>query len=1273
MDEANNNMISDLKNSSIEKISESYPLISSLKQFLENPNINIQDFKNWLTFTQNLLSQNSISFKNFLLKIPFIKENDNFSTELFKKINLLSIEIPSLKDLIKENVLGPICFVTPELGRWSTVGGLGVMVDELSQGLNSAGQKVLMISPYYDRNRKGESEYLKNDPFNIKYLRNIEVNLDKKYNFGIHMGEGNNGIQYYFIHNYEIFPRPYPEGRVDDNIRRVCLFCKASLQLLCDIKLIPAVIVTNDWYTGLVAAYGKSCFGGIFSGTTFMHICHNLEPEYEGRFYPTREQGTLDYIHQINRDLLVDPYWKQIVINPSRCALIMSDQWGTVSHSYKEDLLRTSPLAGILREKPRPFSYPNGVFKEVRLKMLTDKAGSDHDEAKEYIQKKYFGYQQINKEVPIYAFVGRITRQKGVHLILEVAEELINKTNGQINILIGGMGVHSDPYFRDCENRIRHLRSRFPYSFWANPNEFFVDGPRINIGADFGLMPSLFEPGGIVQHEFFLGKTPVIAFRTGGLKDTVFEFLWDNNTGNGLTFDNYCRNGLLDAMWRSINLFKNKEKYNICRENAFNSVIDVKDVSKAWGREFYRLKGKVFFNVRDVLGNEDDDKKEKEGENENDDNRNNVSNGEKGINRNNYIIKGGSQNLNPFGGFVQKKINSRSNLFNGNNEVINTFNRRVNSYNNLNNENVNRQNFQMNNNFNKKENIISQRNPINNMNNNNMKNNNMNNNNMNMNQINNNFNFNQFRSNYNINYMNKSRNNDIINNLNNTSPNINFYQRKDSKNNLNNLQDNNKNKQIQNNQNLNNSKIFEQNKNIIKTSNSININKNIPHQNSPINNNILNNSFNQKINIPKTIENPQLKTQINSNNNINFIKNRIAIPNIIEIPQKQNIKNPINEKIINTSKNVKNENIINTNKNVKNENIINTNKNVKNENIINTNKIQKDNIMNTNKLQNENIMNTNKLQNENIMNTNKLQNENIINTNKLINSNSMQNINKYHKKSSKNNIGFKPHNDIYYYSQNIKNDNFIPSGNINTINQNNNINNFNQNNNINNLIVINNGNTNFNKKDTLNNLILLANNGLLNNNRITNNNKNNFTQNTFFQNSFNQNDNINSINNNIPINNSAKIIEENNNKKIKEEFANNQITKNKVHRGFIPAKKNSSNFNLNNLNNNNFNMNNFNSNNNNNTLNNEKRTKLFIFKGEDLPKNTESVQVCGSYDKWNVRHPLTYDKKENLWFVNLTLNRGKIFYKYIVNGEWIINPREKVDNDGNNENNVYVL
>ena len=59
----------------------------------------------------------------------------------------------------------------------------------------------------------------------------------------------------------------------------------------------------------------------------------------------------------------------------------------------------------------------------------------------------------------------------------------------------------------------------------------------VNAGSDFGMMPSLFEPGGIVQHEFFIGSTPVIAFKTGGLKDSVFEFDSKRFKGNGFTFE----------------------------------------------------------------------------------------------------------------------------------------------------------------------------------------------------------------------------------------------------------------------------------------------------------------------------------------------------------------------------------------------------------------------------------------------------------------------------------------------------------------------------------------------------------------------------------------------------------------------------------------------------------------------------------------------------------------------------------------------------------------
>jgi hypothetical protein len=47
---------------------------------------------------------------------------------------------------------------------------------------------------------------------------------------------------------------------------------------------------------------------------------------------------------------------------------------------------------------------------------------------------------------------------------------------------------------------MKFLTNKYPLCVWSNPDLFFTDGPLVNIGSDFALMPSLFEPGGIVQH-----------------------------------------------------------------------------------------------------------------------------------------------------------------------------------------------------------------------------------------------------------------------------------------------------------------------------------------------------------------------------------------------------------------------------------------------------------------------------------------------------------------------------------------------------------------------------------------------------------------------------------------------------------------------------------------------------------------------------------------------------------------------------------------------------
>jgi len=183
-----------------------------------------------------------------------------------------------------------------------------------------------------------------------------------------------------------VFPSPYPDASKFFIVHQMAVFNKGCLQYLCNRGKIPAVCVTNDWFTGFAPAYAKiGCYGDTFKGSTFLHICHNLQESYEGRVYLDPPDGDCSDIHNLPRDWLFDESWKGNVLNPSRCAIMLSDQWATVSKSYREDLLNSSSLAWALRQKPEPFAFPNGIPIQHRLKKL-DAAAPDHLAAKKMVQ-----------------------------------------------------------------------------------------------------------------------------------------------------------------------------------------------------------------------------------------------------------------------------------------------------------------------------------------------------------------------------------------------------------------------------------------------------------------------------------------------------------------------------------------------------------------------------------------------------------------------------------------------------------------------------------------------------------------------------------------------------------------------------------------------------------------------------------------------------------------------------------------------------------------------
>ena len=187
---------------------DDFQLSIKLKEILNNK-LPLEEFRNWISFACDILPIVKLSFNDYIKKCDFIIKDEKSSNEFFsycyrlantKNIMLSPQDLKIAKEaeiIFNSNLMGPICFVTPELGRWSSVGELGIMVDELSQGLASIGQEIIMISPYYNQNIKGDTNYLSNDPFNIHYIKNVGIDLDNRYEFGVHYGTGNGGIKYF--------------------------------------------------------------------------------------------------------------------------------------------------------------------------------------------------------------------------------------------------------------------------------------------------------------------------------------------------------------------------------------------------------------------------------------------------------------------------------------------------------------------------------------------------------------------------------------------------------------------------------------------------------------------------------------------------------------------------------------------------------------------------------------------------------------------------------------------------------------------------------------------------------------------------------------------------------------------------------------------------------------------------------------------------------------------------------------------------------------------
>lgn len=439
-----------------------------------------------------------------------------------------------------------LLMVASEAAPFAKTGGLADVIGSLPPALHTLGHDVRLVMPWY-REVKRVTGDLRPSRRKLSILMG-----ERQYHAGYRTGTIK-GIPVYFIDVPEFYDRPelYGEHGRDypDNAKRFGLLSLAALELARQLKFVPDVIHAHDWQTGLVPVYllQQRSQDPFFAATSCLFSIHNLG--YQGVFpiKSGRELGLDDSL------LTADGLEYHGQLSLLKGGIRFADQINTVSPTYCREIQtpeQGNGLDGLLRSRADHLhgllnGLDGNLWSPANDQALTrtynPKRLSGKTACKKALQEK-LGLQ-VSAETPIVAMVTRLDAQKGIDLVLESWDRIMNR---KLQLVILGSG---NP---DFEHRLSEAASFYPDQ--ASVLLRFDDAVsrRIYAGSDLFLMPSRYEPCGLGQLiALRYGSVPVV-HATGGLVDTIFDPLTSADQANGFVFHHYRNSSLLECLDRAL-------------------------------------------------------------------------------------------------------------------------------------------------------------------------------------------------------------------------------------------------------------------------------------------------------------------------------------------------------------------------------------------------------------------------------------------------------------------------------------------------------------------------------------------------------------------------------------------------------------------------------------------------------------------------------------------------------------------------------------------------
>lgn len=466
-----------------------------------------------------------------------------------------------------------IIHIASEMAPMAKVGGLGDVTLGLCRELSWKGHDIDLILPKYDCMDTGE----------IRDLSIFCENLKSFYDGAWHsntiwVGWVEN-LKVYFIdphHKKHFFHRGCIYGCEDDEDRYL-YFCRASIEFLYKMNICPDVLHLHDWQTAAIAPLLTDLYRSYgYTKPKTVFTLHNID--YQGKCFPDQwSRIGLNGKDYLTKESLQDPE-KKSQLNSLKAGFIFSDAITTVSPSYAKEILlkkggkglhltlktQSHKLSGVLNGidysfwNPEIDRYLPATYTSREIpKSKKDRAILDNKAFVKKILREKLMIDEVHR--PIVGCVTRLVPQKGLELIKHAIFRSLEK--GAQFVLLGSSPIPSiDAEF----HALKHQFADHPHvKLTLFHNEELAH--LIFAGSDLFIVPSLFEPCGLVQLiSLKYGSVPIVR-RTGGLGDTIFDIDHSKKPieeRNGYTFDSPTTKGLNSALDRAIDCwFKHPDRH----------------------------------------------------------------------------------------------------------------------------------------------------------------------------------------------------------------------------------------------------------------------------------------------------------------------------------------------------------------------------------------------------------------------------------------------------------------------------------------------------------------------------------------------------------------------------------------------------------------------------------------------------------------------------------------------------------------------------------------